>query len=97
MEHARKLWIADADNEEERLARAKEDCLNYCNEDGLFADFHANRHTFITNLGKAGVSPKLAQTLARHSDPKLTMNIYSHVETADQAKAIERLAAPPKI
>lgn len=97
LEHARKLWIADAGDEEERLARAKEDCLNYCNEDGLFADFHANRHTFITNLGKAGVSPKLAQTLARHSDPKLTMNIYSHVETADQAKAIERLAAPPKI
>jgi hypothetical protein len=34
----------------------------------LYADFHSFRHVFITSLGKAGVSPKMAQTLARHSD-----------------------------
>ncbi len=34
--------------------------LPYCDEDGLYADFHPNRHTFISNLAKAGVSPKLA-------------------------------------
>jgi hypothetical protein len=27
----------------------------------LFADFHALRHTYITLLGRAGVSPKVAQ------------------------------------
>ena len=92
---ARELWIDDAENEEEKSLRKKSDFLNYENDEGLFADFHANRHTFITKLGKAGVSPKMAQTLARHSDPKLTMNIYTHVESSDQAKAIQQLAPPP--
>ena len=30
--------------------------------------FHSLRHTFITNLSRANVSPKVAQQLARHSD-----------------------------
>ena len=51
----------------------------------------------LSDLGKAGVSPKLAQTLARHSDPKLTMNIYTHVDAADQATAIEMLSPPPNV
>ena len=34
---------------------------------GRVADFHALRHTFITNLAAGGVHPKVAQTLARHS------------------------------
>ena len=46
--------------------------MPYQDEDGLFADFHANRHTFISNLGRAGVPLATAQKLARHSDPKLT-------------------------
>ena len=29
--------------------------IPYRDEDGLFADFHANRHTFISNLSRAGV------------------------------------------
>ena len=94
---ARKLWIDEAKSESEKNQRLSSDFLKYCDEDGLFADFHANRHTFISNLGRAGVSPKLAQTLARHSDPKLTMNIYTHVESADQASAIEQLAPPPSV
>ncbi len=49
--------------------------IPYCDEDGLFVDFHANRHTLISNLAKAGVSPKLAQSNARHSDVNLTLNI----------------------
>jgi integrase/recombinase XerD len=43
----------------------------------LFADFHANRHTFVSNLGKAGASLTEAQKMARHHDPKLTANIYT--------------------
>jgi hypothetical protein len=31
------------------------------------ADLHALRHTFITELVKAGVAPKDAKELARHS------------------------------
>ena len=32
--------------------------IPYYDERGRVADFHANRHTFITNLGKAGVTRK---------------------------------------
>ncbi len=69
--------------------------IPYQDEDGLFADFHANRHTFISNLGRAGVPLATAQKLARHSDPKLTANVYTHLGLTDKAKAIESLPAPP--
>ena len=67
------------------------DFLCYRNHAGLYADFHSCRHLFITSLERAGVSPKMAQTLARHSDIRLTMNIYSHVDEQEQAEAIARL------
>jgi len=92
---ARSKWIEVEKDPVEREQRANSDFLTYCNEDGLFADFHANRHTFISNLGKAGIAPKLAQTLARHSDPKLTMNVYTHVDQSDQVLAIAKLPPPP--
>jgi hypothetical protein len=71
--------------------------IPYEDEMGRVADFHANRHTFISNLGRAGIAPKVAQTLARHSDVNLTMNVYSHVELSQQAAAIGRLPAPPPL
>jgi integrase len=63
--------------------------------DGLFADFHSLRHTYITNLVRAGVPPKVAQALARHSTITLTMDRYAHVELHDRAAALERLPGPP--
>ena len=75
----------------------KSDFLCYCNHDGLFADFHSMRHLFITSLERAGVSPKMAQTLARHSDIRLTLGVYTHVELPDCSAAIESLPAPPSV
>ncbi len=69
--------------------------IPYVDADGLFADFHAQRHTFISNLSKAGVSPKVAQELARHSDIKLTMQTYTHLGLHDLRAGIESLPAPP--
>ncbi|MFW5690732.1 MAG: tyrosine-type recombinase/integrase, partial [Planctomycetota bacterium] len=46
---------------------------------GRVVDFHALRHTFISNLARAGVHPRNAQALARHSTIDLTMNVYTHV------------------
>ncbi len=40
---------------------------------------HALRHTFISNLARAGIHPKTAQALARHSTITLTLDRYSHV------------------
>ena len=69
--------------------------IAYRDERGLYADFHANRHTFVSNLARSDVAPKTAQSLARHSDINLTMNVYAHVELEQQAQAIEGLPSPP--
>jgi Phage integrase family len=64
-------------------------------ERGRVVDFHSLRMTFITNLSRAGVSPKTAQTLARHSDINLTMNTYTTIGVLDQASAVESLPPIP--
>lgn len=92
---ARTQWIKEAETDDERKRREKSDVLCYQDENGLFADFHSNRHTFITNLERAGVSPRTAQLLARHSDIRLTMGVYTHIGLCDQTTAIESLPAPP--
>jgi integrase len=69
--------------------------IPYADERGLLYDFHALRHEFITGLVTAGVSPKAAQDLARHSDIRLTMNVYTHLGLHDRAAALERLPALP--
>jgi len=38
-----------------------------------------------------GVSPKTAQTLARHSDIRLTMGVYTHTNLDEQVAAVNRL------
>ncbi|MBI1347831.1 tyrosine-type recombinase/integrase [bacterium] len=58
---------------------------------GRFADFHALRHTLITNLGRHGVSLTTAQKLARHSTPVLTAARYTHIDLAEQKKAVDLL------
>lgn len=54
-------------------------------------DVHALRHTHATQLAKAGVSPALAQKSMRHSDIRLTMGVYTHLEMEDTASAINEL------
>jgi hypothetical protein len=95
LERARTKWIEEAGDDPERHRREQSDFLSYCNGDGLFADFHSNRHLFITSLEQVGLSPKMAQTLARHSDIRLTLGTYTHVGIHDQTAAIESLPAPP--
>ena len=59
--------------------------------DGL-GDFHSFRHSFVTWLATSNMPVKMAQTLARHSDPKLTLNVYAHVSPKQQADAPESAA-----
>jgi len=96
LQAAREKWIEEADTEEEKAQRERSDFLAYCDSAGRYADFHANRHTFVTSLERAGVTPRKAQTLARHSDIRLTMGVYTHVGRADLTAAIETLPGPPK-
>ena len=81
---ARDEWIKEAKKPAETERRKKSSFLTYRNDEGRVVDFHALRQTFITNLSRAGVSPKMAQTLARHSDINLTMNVYTMVNVSDR-------------
>lgn len=54
------------------------------------ADFHSLRHSFITNLARAGVHPSDAQALARHSSVTLTMDHYTHTTRESLRRIINR-------
>lgn len=88
---ARARWIREAAENLERRERHRSEYL--CSKDGAgrVVDFHALRHTFITNLARGGVHPKLAQALARHSTITLTMDRYSHTVLGEQADALSAL------
>jgi len=90
---AREKWLGEAASDESKK-REESDFLRYKNAAGRYVDFHSLRHFFITSLERAGVSPKMAQTLARHSDIRLTLGVYTHVELQDQTAAIGALAGP---
>ncbi len=65
--------------------------IAYRDDAGHVADFHALRHTFITNLARGGVHPKVAQQLARHSTITLTMDRYSHTVVGELSEALDAL------
>ena len=95
LESARMVWLKEAESPQDQEAREKSDFLAYANHAGRYADFHSCRHLFITSLERAGIRPKVAQTLARHIDIRLTLNVYTHAELADQTAAIGILPGPP--
>jgi len=65
--------------------------INYQDEAGRVADFHALRHSFITNVVKSGATVKESQTLARHSKPELTLGIYAHIGISDERRALDKM------
>jgi integrase len=63
----------------------------YIDATGKHADFHALRHTCGSLLAAAGVHPKVAQTILRHSDINMTLSRYSHVFAGQAAAAVAAL------
>jgi integrase len=63
----------------------------YRDVSGQFADFHSLRKTFCTNLAKAGVPSRVAMTLMRHSDRRLTDKIYTDENLLGTSSAIEAI------
>ena len=47
-----------------------------------------------TLLARAGVPLVVAQRILRHSDPRLTANIYTRVDLADLQAGIDRMGIP---
>jgi hypothetical protein len=75
LDAARRAWVDEAGhNKTERKRREHSNYLAYRDDADHVADFHALRHTYISNLASAGVHPKIAQALARHSTITLTMD-----------------------
>lgn len=52
---------------------------------------HMLRHTYATNLYRAGVDLRTAQQLLGHASIQMTANIYTHLEAADSLQVIDRL------
>jgi integrase len=59
---------------------------------------HKIRHSYLTALAVEGTHPSVMQAVAGHSDPKITLDIYTHVGTAAKkvaADAAERAFGGP--
>ena len=57
----------------------------------LVVGFHSLRVTFVSELERAGVSPRTIQELARHRDYRLTATVYTDKRVLDTAGAVARL------
>ncbi len=91
LDAARTAWVEETPDPQERAERQRSVFLSYRDHAGRVLDFHALRHTFISNLARGGVHPKQAMDPARHSDINLTMARYSDTVVEDLAAAVERL------
>jgi integrase len=78
------------DSHKRYLAKAG---IAYEDEQGRRADLHSLRHTYGTMLAKAGIAPRVAMSLMRHTDMRLTMNVYTDPRVFDMAGAVEKLPA----
>ena len=79
--HTSKMLQAD-------LAKAD---IAYKDNAGRVFDFHSLRHETGTLLAAAGVHPKVAQSIMRHSDINLTMSLYTHTLRGQESEAVDRL------
>lgn len=92
MLRARDLYISSAKTSEEKKIREQDGFLKWKNSYG-FADLHALRTTFISNVAQVA-SPKECQRLARHSDIRTTFNYYVKVTDLELENVVAKL---PKI
>ena len=56
------------------------------------AGLHAFRHTCASLLVEQGISMRIAQQQLGHSDPRITLAIYSHVIGDSHRQAVEKLS-----
>ena len=52
---------------------------------------HVCRHTYCSNMAKAGMNPKTLQYRMGHSDIGVTLNIYTQLGLEDAAAELKRL------
>ena len=72
----------------------------YQADDSSYRDFHGLRHLTGTLLNDSDINLPVAQRLLRHSDPKLTANVYTHIYHEQLSQAVGKLpdlTAPPAV
>ena len=52
---------------------------------------HVCRHTYCSNMAKAGMNPKTLQYLMGHSEIGVTMNTYTHLGLEDAQDELRRM------
>ena len=52
---------------------------------------HVCRHTYCSNMAKAGINPKTLQYLMGHSDISVTLNTYTHLGLEDAENELKRM------
>lgn len=52
---------------------------------------HICRHTYCTNMAKAGMPPKALQYLMGHANISTTLDVYAHVNTDDVRAAVNKV------
>ena len=52
---------------------------------------HVCRHTYCSNMAKAGINPKTLQYLMGHSEIGVTLNTYTHIGFEDAKDELERM------
>ena len=65
--------------------------IKHCDGAGRVIDYHALRVSYGTMLAKAGVAPRVAMELMRHTDMRLTMGIYTDPRILDTSRAVDTL------
>ncbi len=80
-----------ATQETDAAGNVLQKAIPYVDESGRYADFHSLRHTTGSFLAAAGVHPKVAQEILRHSKIELTMNIYTHTLHGQQSEAVAKM------
>ena len=73
------------------LVKALRRDLRAAGIDTTGVDVHALRHTTATRLARAGIAPRTAQELMRHSDIRLTFGTYTDPRLLDTGRAVESL------
>lgn len=53
---------------------------------------HICRHTFCSNMAKAGMNPKTLQMLMGHANIGITLNTYTHVDFTDIQREMEEVS-----
>jgi integrase len=90
---ARTEWVRAATSPREKQEREQSDFCAETDAAGRVVDAHSLRTSAITRWVRSGVSVKIAQTLARHSSPLLTLGTYSTLSIHDLRQPLAQVPA----